>query len=100
LSENNVYMNITFIHDCVLKVIMKNLECEMNVYVNVTYMTIVLKVIMKNLEWKQCLYEYYIYTWLCSQSNYEKSRVCDECLCECYIYDYCSQSNYEKSRVW
>jgi hypothetical protein len=23
--------------------------------------------------------------------------VCDECLCECYRYDYCSQSNYEKS---
>jgi hypothetical protein len=43
-------MNITFIHDCVLKVIMKNLECEMNVYVNVTYMTIVLKVNTKNIE--------------------------------------------------
>jgi hypothetical protein len=50
LGENNVYMNVTYIHDCVLKVNRKYFECVMNVYVNVTDMTIVLKVIMKNLE--------------------------------------------------
>jgi hypothetical protein len=49
LSENNVYVNVTYM-TIVLKVNRENPECEMNVYVNVTYMTIVLKVNSKNLE--------------------------------------------------
>jgi hypothetical protein len=43
-----------------------------NVYVNVTHMTVVLKVNMKNIEWGKCL-------------------------CKCYIYDCCFQSECKKT---
>jgi hypothetical protein len=45
----NVYVNVTY-DTIVVKVNTKTLQCEMNVCVNVTYMIIVLKVNRKNLE--------------------------------------------------
>jgi hypothetical protein len=58
----------------------------MNVYVNVTYVTVVLKVNTKNVE---CLCE--CYTTIVLKVN-TKNLEWDECLCKCYICDSCSQS--------
>jgi hypothetical protein len=69
LSEANVYVNVTYV-TVLLKVSMKFFEWEVNAYVNVTYMSVLLKVNMKNLEWGNCL-------------------------CKCYIYDCSSQSKYK-----
>jgi hypothetical protein len=67
LSEANVYVNVTYMS------VLLNLSA-INVYANVTYSSVLLKVNMKKLE-------------------------CDKCLCKCYIYDCSSQSEYEKSWV-
>jgi hypothetical protein len=70
---------------------------EAYVYVNVTYMTNLLKVSVKNLDWEVNVYVNV--TSRSSQSEYENFWVRGKCLCECSTYDCSSQSKYEQSWV-
>jgi hypothetical protein len=49
LSEVNVYVNVTYV-SVVLKMNMNKMLSELNVYVNVKYVTHVLKIKMKKVE--------------------------------------------------
>jgi hypothetical protein len=101
------YVNVTS-YDCCFQY--KHEQSSVNVYVNVTCLTVVSIIYLTNLQWDECLCECYIIYDCCFQYKHGKCSVrwmfmwmlhhnmtvvffntnmenvqWDECLCECYI---------------